>query len=113
MSERRKLSATKPADGLNVRLSVLEHTIVGQNASMDKRLESMERVLREIHDKQDKYILNTSVGMEAMKGQIALVNERTTVVNSKVNKFFGGLLTIFAAILGGIFSMPELFGLKK
>lgn len=110
---KRKLSASTPADDMNVRVSVLEHTIVAQNASVDKRLESMERVLKEIHDKQDKYILASSVRIEGMQGQINLNTEKTAAVNSKVNKFFTGLVTIFAAILGGIFSMPELFGLLR
>ena len=109
----RKMSAPVSADDMNVRVSVLEHTVVAQNAEVNKRLESMEKVLKEIHDKQDTYILASSVKMEGLQGQINLNAEKTAAVNSKVNKFFAGLITIFAAILGGVFSMPELFGLKK
>lgn len=96
-----------------VRLSVLEHTVVGQNASVNEKLGSMDSVLREIHNKLDQTILSNAVEMEKMKGQIALNVVATAAVNSKVNKFFGGLLTIFAAMIGGIFSMPELFLPKK
>lgn len=113
MTRSRKLSTPKHSDTNDVRLSVLEHTVVGQNAEVKERLASMERVLGEIHDKLDRHVLTASVGMESLRGQIALNAEKTAAVNSKVNKFFAGLVSIFAAILGGVFSMPEIFGLKR
>lgn len=109
MENKRKFNKN---EDLNTRMSVLEHTVVAQNASVDRRLESMEKVLKEIHEKQDTYILKTSVDIESIRGQMALNAEKTAQVNRKVNKFFGGILTIVAAIVGGIFSMPEVLGLK-
>jgi len=100
---------TKQEEGFDVRVSVLEHTVVAQNAATEATLRRIESVLKEIHDKQDHSILSVSVAIADINGKIALVEEKNTQTNSKINKFFGGLLTIIAAIIGGIFSMSDLF----
>ena len=104
--KRRLAAAAAPLlDEMNVRVSVLEHTVVAQNAETNKQLESIWRVLKEMHDKQDTYILGTSVRMEELRGQITLNAEKTASVNSKVNKFFGGLLTVILTLVGSAFSL--------
>lgn len=103
----------KNQEDFDVRISVLEHTVVAQNATTEATLKRIEDVLKEIHNKQDASILSTGVNLATLRGEIALVDQKGQQTNSKVNKFFGGLLTLIAAIIGGLFSMPEIFGLKK
>lgn len=104
--------AKTQSDDIEIRVSLLEHTVIAQNAATNETLRRIESVLREVHDKQDTSILNTSVKITEIDGKIALVEQKAEQTNSKVNKFFGGILALILAIVGGIASIPEIFTKK-
>lgn len=92
---------------LNARVSVLEHMATAQNAVTNQRLNSIDSVLKEIHDKLDKSLTATPVEITRLDGRINLTDERHKNLNSKVNKVFGGVVSLIIAIVGGIASWSD------
>jgi hypothetical protein len=89
---------------LKQQTSVLEQTVVAQNAAMNTELSKMNGVLKEIHDKLDKTILSHTVELTVLKASNEDNKTKIEDTNTRITRtstFFGGLIT---AIVGGIAS---------
>lgn len=100
----------KPTLDIEVRVALVENMVVQQNESIDKRLSNIERVLSEIHDKQDTHILNQAVTNERNDGRheaqdlaILAVKGELDKTNGKIAKAAGIIASLVAAFITGAF----------
>jgi hypothetical protein len=90
---------------LDVRLSVLENMVVGQNESVNARLTAIERVLTEIHNKQDTYILNQSNTITRLEAEIEHLKQEDSKQSGRISKQSAMLLAIVTTLIGGLLSL--------
>lgn len=93
-------------------VTVLERTVVSQNAAVNTELKEIKGVLREIHDKLDRSTLEHAVELvkqralidaNAIKVEAALTMQGNEIarVESKITKASAALATLFVTVLGG------------
>lgn len=93
-------------------VTVLERTVVSQNAAVNTELKEIKGVLREIHDKLDKSTLEHAVELvkqralidaNSLKTEAALSAQGGEIarVEGKITKAGALLGTIFVTALGG------------
>jgi diphthamide synthase (EF-2-diphthine--ammonia ligase) len=86
--------------------TAIEHTVIAQNAHTNTELREIKAVLREIHDKQDAYILAQAVKMTEQQGQITANATAIEAVNGRLSRTAGFIVAIFTAVLGGMATWP-------
>ena len=95
---------------LKQNMTAIEHTVISQNAAVRAELSDMNRVLKEIHDKLDKTILEQAVQLTeqkykilANKEEIKDVKAEVAKVNGKIAKAGATITALIVAVVGGLF----------
>lgn len=88
---------------LKQNMTAIEHTVISQNAAVKTELSEMNRVLKEIHDKLDKTILDQSIKLTKQEYELASVSKEISKVNGKIAKASGFVSALLMAIVGGLF----------
>lgn len=104
--------------------TMLEHTVVAQNASIKSELDKMNGVLREIHDKLDATILTQTVEVTRIQGQmqantlaaaIEFTKQQGQItanadgvlsLNKRLSKTAAAIVGLFTAVAGGMATWP-------
>ena len=88
---------------LKQNMTAIEHTVISQNAAVKVELSEINRVLREIHDKLDKTILDQAVQLTAQKYEIASATKEIAKVNGKIAKASATVSALLMVVVGGLF----------
>jgi len=104
--------------------TMLEHTVVAQNASIKTELDKMNGVLREIHDKLDSTILTQTVEVTKIQGHLTSNNLAAAIeftkhqgmieanseglksLNTRLSRTAAAIVGIFTAIAGSVTAWP-------
>lgn len=104
----------KPTLDIEIRVALLESTVIQQNEAVNQRLSRIEDVLLEMHDKLDQHILSQAVAMAKAEANIsanakAIVDAKAdaahqiSTINSKIAKASSFISTIVTAIIVSAF----------
>lgn len=98
------------AKDLDIRISVLENTVIKQNQSVDGRLANIEHTLAEIHNKMDSHILSQAISITKLEGNkqnqdlvIANLQKEISGISSKIAKTSSMIAMFVAALITSAF----------
>lgn len=88
----------------NDRLTLLEHTVVSQNSSVDSRLSGIESGIKELHDKMDNYILKNSIEMAHISTKTEEADKKIGGLEKRHSTLINTLMTVAVAAIASIVS---------